>query len=222
MSASALDQISVWIFDLDNTLYPASCNLFAQVSARITDYIARRLDLPADQARALQKRLFLKHGTTLRGLMNDYHVDPTEFLDYVHTIDVSPVTPSERLAAALSALPGRRLIYTNGSVAHARQVTDRLGITALFEDVFDIVAANYIPKPAPQPYRQLLDRYAIVPQEACMVEDMACNLVPAHALGMTTTWIRSTIDWASAGADSGDHIDHVADNLVDWLETATP
>jgi putative hydrolase of the HAD superfamily len=215
-----LPHVRVWIFDLDNTLYPASCNLFAQVDRRMGDFIAERFDLTYDDARRLQKQYFRDHGTTLRGLMVEHDVDPVAFLDYVHAIDLSPVAPSPALDTALEALEGPKVIYTNGSERHARAVIDRLGIARHFEIVFDITAAGYIPKPDPRPYRTLLDRHGLDPRESCMVEDIARNLVPAAALGMTTLWVRSEADWARpdhGGVGTGQHIHHVTDDLVGWL-----
>lgn len=218
--ATPFDTVDVWIFDLDNTLYPASCNLFAQVDRRIGEFIAARFGLPYDEARRRQKRYFRDHGTTLRGLMVEHDIDPVPFLDYVHAIDTTPVAPSPALDRALAALPGRKLIHTNGSAAHAANVTARLGIAGRFDGVFDIVAAGYVPKPDPAPYRVLLETFAVDPARAVMVEDIARNLAPAHALGMTTVWVRSDADWARpdhGGVGAGTHIDHAVDDLVAWL-----
>ncbi len=215
-----LSHIDVWIFDLDNTLYPASSNLFAQVDRRIGAFIADRFGIGFDEARAMQKRYFREHGTTLRGLMSEHDVDPAAFLDYVHAIDLTPIDPSPELDRALAALPGRKIVYTNGSADHAARVTDRLGISARFEAVFDIVAADYAPKPDPRPYATLVERYGVDPRRACMVEDIARNLAPAHAMGMTTVWVMSEADWArpdQGGVGAGLHIDHAVDDLVAWL-----
>jgi pyrimidine 5''-nucleotidase len=223
MTASLRD-IGVWIFDLDNTLYPASCNLFAQVDRRIGEFIADHFGISFDEARTMQKRFFREHGTTLRGLMVEHDVDPVPFLDYVHDIDVTPVAPCPDLADALDRLPGRKVIYTNGSVQHAANVTARLGIAGHFDTVFGIVEAGYVPKPDPRPYATLVERHGIDPKTACMVEDIARNLVPAHAMGMTTVWVRSEADWArpdpsipGGGVGTGSHIDHTVDDLVAWL-----
>ena len=219
MTASLRD-IGVWIFDLDNTLYPASCNLFAQVDRRIGEFIANHFGIAFDEARAMQKRFFREHGTTLRGLMVEHDVDPVPFLEYVHDIDVTPVAPSPELADALDRLPGRKIIYTNGSVRHAENVTARLGIGDKFEAMFGIVEAGYVPKPDPRPYVTLVEHYAIDPKTACMVEDIARNLVPAHAMGMTTVWVKSEADWSrpdGGGVGTGSHIDHAVDDLVAWL-----
>lgn len=214
---AALRETAVWVFDLDNTLYPAACNLFAQVDRRIGAFIADRFGISTDEARARQKRFFRDYGTTLRGLMTEHDVDPIAYMDYVHDIDVSGVEPSAVLAGALERLPGRKVIYTNGSVRHAENVAGRLGILGHFDAVFDIRAADYVPKPDPRPYATLVERYGIDPAGACMVEDIARNLAPAHALGMTTVWVRGEQEHERAGVGAGVHIDHVVDDLPNWL-----
>lgn len=219
-AAAPLDHIETWVFDLDNTLYPASSNLFAQVDRRIGEFIANHFDMPYEDAKRKQKGYFREYGTTLRGLMTEHDIDPAGFLDYVHDIDVTPVAPSAALDDALARLPGRKLIYTNGSERHALNVMDRLGITARFDGIFDIVAADYVPKPDPRPYGVMVERHGVDPRRAVMVEDIARNLVPAAAMGMTTVWIRSEADWShpeGTGVGTGSHIHHVVDDLVDWL-----
>ncbi len=216
-----LDDVEVWIFDLDNTLYPPHCNLFEQVDRRMAEFISRFLGIDRTAARRLQKRYFREHGTTLNGLMINHGLEPDGYLEYVHDIDVSPVPPSPELDAALARLPGRKIVYTNGSRAHAERVMHRLGVAARFEDIFDIVAADYRPKPDPAAYRALVARFAIDPVRAVMVEDIPRNLEPAHALGMTTVWVRRAHAW-STGGEEGAHIHHTTDDLVAWLEAVAP
>jgi len=220
-----LAKAETWVFDLDNTLYPASCRLFDQVDWNITRYISRLFDMPLEQARALQKSYFREHGTTMRALMTLHGVDPVEFMDKVHDIDLTGVAPSPRLDAALGRLPGRKIIFTNGDVPHAERVMGRLGVRHHFEAVFDIVASEYEPKPAPRVYVKMTETHGIDPARAVMVEDMARNLAPAHAMGMTTVWLRPPGDagatWARDGADGG-HIHHVIDDLEDWLDGVSP
>ena len=211
-----LGQIDTWIFDLDNTLYPASCRLFDQVHARMTAFIADRFGLSAEAALLRQKTYFHEHGTTLRGLMTEDGIDPHDFLGYVHAVDLSCVPADPALAAALAALPGRKIVHTNGSERHARRLLDHLGIARSFCGIIDIAAAGFEPKPHLAGYHELLRRHAVAPQTALMVEDMARNLVPAAALGMTTAWVRGAVDWAVAGAEGG-HIDHVVDDLAGFL-----
>lgn len=207
---------SVLIFDLDNTLYPAACNLFSQVSDLIGEYVRDALKLEASEAYRVQKDYFHRYGTTLRGLMTEHQIDPADYLAKVHDIDLSVVDPAPDLATALDDLPGRKLIFTNASRGHAERVMDRLGISDHFETIFDIVDANYIPKPKQEPYDLLLARDGIDPTRAVYFEDMAKNLLPAKDMGMTTVWVHTDIEWAQDGRDDP-RIDHETDDLVDFL-----
>jgi len=212
-------EIETWIFDLDNTLYPAACNLFAEAEARMADFIVAELGFSHAEAHALRRRFFLDHGTTLRGLMLEHGIEPKRFLDYVHEIDLSPVPPDPDLAEAIAALPGRKFIFTNGTVEYAERVIARIGLTQHFVGIHDVVACDYLPKPDPSGYRALVTRHAIDPARALMVEDMARNLPPAAALGMTTAWVRTPKDYARSGAES-EHIHHVVEELAPWLRSA--
>ncbi len=208
-----------WVFDLDNTLYPAASNLFAQVDRRMTRFIADFLGLDWESAYRLQKTYFRRHGTTMRGLMNEHGMAPGPFLDYVHDIDLSPVAPDPALDAALARLKGRKIVFTNGPTDHAERVMDRLAVRRHFEAVFDIVAADYVPKPEPSVYAALVRRHRLDPATTVMVEDIARNLAPAAALGMTTVWVRAG-DAPGIGDDGGD-ADHVVDDLTQWLGELT-
>jgi putative hydrolase of the HAD superfamily len=218
---AALPQVDTWIFDLDNTLYPAASDLFPQVSARMTRWIMDRFRIDQAAAREKQRGYYLKYGTTLRGLMLHDGVDPDEFLGYVHDIDLTSLGPNPRLGTAIEALPGRRLVYTNGSYAHALRILTKLGIQRHFVEIFDIVAADYVPKPDPRPYVTLVERFAIDPTRACMVEDLAVNLEPAKALGMTTVWLQSAADRGrpDGGRPQGPYVDMAIDDLTGWLES---
>jgi putative hydrolase of the HAD superfamily len=217
MPLHALAETETWVFDLDNTLYPAESNLFPQVSLRMRRFIAERFGLSDEDARALQKRYFEEYGTTLRGLMVCHGQDPMTFLEYVHAIDVTVVTANPALDAALARLPGRKVIFTNASRGHAERVMDRLGVAHHFAGVFDIADAVWRPKPTPEIYDSMLARFAIDPASAVMVEDIARNLVPAAQRGMTTVWVRNDTAFGSQESE-GDHVHHVADDLVAWLE----
>jgi len=211
--------IRSWIFDLDNTLYPASAHLFGQIDARMKAFISRELKLPPDEALDLQKRYYRQHGTTLRGLMINHNVDADAFLDFVHDIDHAVLGPDPALLAALTRLPGRKFIYTNGTARHAAQVMARLGVASLFDGIFDIRAGNYIPKPDPIPYRELVSRYGIDAASAAMFEDSFKNLKPAADMGMTTVWVRH--DEHIPGLDDDlSHCHFVTDNMVEWLNGA--
>ncbi len=218
------DTIDTWVFDLDNTLYPSSCRLFDQIDGRMAEFIAKMLKVDKVEAKRLQKTFFYEHGTTLRGLMTVYGIEPHEFLDYVHDIDHSPVAACPGLAQALERLPGRKLVFTNGTSAHAQKVLDRLGITSLVEDVFDIVHCGFVPKPQHEPYLKFVQRTGIAPQRAAMFEDIARNLELPHELGMTTVLVQSpdNIDAGIMNARLGDplrsaFIDHVTQDLPGFL-----
>ena len=214
-----LGAVETWIFDLDNTLYPASCRLFDQVQRRMTEFICERLALSPEEAAELRRSYFREHGTTLRGLMTRDDIDPHEFLAFVHDIDLACVPPDPALAAALSGLGGRKIVHTNGSVRHAQRLLDHLGLSDSFCGIVDIVAADFDPKPALPGYRLLLRRHAVAARTALMIEDIARNLAPAAALGMTTAWVRNGLDWAAAEADSA-YIHHVVDDLAGFLAAA--
>src|SRR6266446_4040687 len=214
-----LVEIETWIFDLDNTLYPASCRLFDQIHARMTRFIADRLGVSPEAALTVQKTYFREHGTTLRGLMTVNRIDPEDFLAYVHEIDLACVPPDPVLVEALTRLPGRKIVHTNGSHRHAERLLDHLGIAGSFCGIVDIAAAGYEPKPGLAGYRELLRRHQVTPSTAIMFEDMAKNLVPAAAIGMTTAWVRNPVDWAAAGSE-GDHIHYIIDDLGGFLATA--
>jgi putative hydrolase of the HAD superfamily len=183
--------VDTWIFDLDNTLYPASCNLFAEVDQRMSDYIAKAIGVPREHARHLQKAYYRQFGTTLAGLMQVHKLPPGPFLEYVHDIDLSLVPKLPDLEAAIAALPGRRVIFTNGSRRHAENVALRLGVLHLFEDICDIAALDYVPKPEREAFNRLLKLHTIEPTHAAMFEDMPHNLEVAALLGMTTVLVHS-------------------------------
>ena len=217
------DRVETWVFDLDNTLYPHHLNLWEQVDIRIRDYIANFLALTHDEAFRLQKDYYLRYGTSMRGLMTEHGMDPDEFLAFVHQIDHSPLTPNPALGNALEKLPGRKLILTNGTRAHADAVLRRLEIDRHFEDVFDIVAGELEPKPLAQTYDRFLARHGVDPARAAMFEDLARNLEVPHRLGMTTVLVvpeatREVFreDWELEGRDAK-HVDHLTDDLAGFL-----
>lgn len=215
---------SSWIFDLDNTLYPAECNLFAQVDQRMGEFISIYLDIPFAEARKLQKDYYRSYGTTLAGLMAAHGLKPDKFLDYVHDIDVSMVPKAPALGAAIGALPGRKFIFTNGSRRHAENVAGALGVLDGFDEIFDIGAADYVPKPDIAAYNAFLKAHGVRGEEASMFEDMPHNLEAPHRLGMATVLVHSSYfdhpvqreiaSWETPP----EHVHHMTGDLCGFLE----
>jgi putative hydrolase of the HAD superfamily len=164
-----LSHINTWVFDLDNTLYPASAGLFLQVDVRMKTFISELLSIDLVEAFKLQKIYYHEYGTTLRGLMIDHTIDPDAFLDYVHDIDHAGLDPDPDLETTIQALPGRKLIHTNGSKQHAENVLNALGLNNCFEAIFDIKAGSYVPKPDPNSYERFLSIHAVDPSAAIML-----------------------------------------------------
>jgi putative hydrolase of the HAD superfamily len=220
---AGFDATQAWVFDLDNTLYKAECNLFAQVDQKMGEFIANFLGVPFEYARHLQKSYYRQFGTTLSGLMKVHKMRPEAFLDYVHDIDLAVVPEHPELAAAIEQLPGRRLIFTNGTRAHAERVAGKLGILHLFEDIYDIVASDYVPKPQAGPYNDFLKRHGVSAKAAAMFEDMPHNLEVPHQLGLTTVLVHSSYvdhpvqigirNWQKPP----EHIHHMTEDLTGFL-----
>jgi putative hydrolase of the HAD superfamily len=207
-----------WAFDLDNCLYPAATGLFSLIDERMGAYIQRLLGCTPEEATRVQKSHFHEHGTTLAGLMKEHSVDPHHFLDDVHDIALDRIQCDERLARLLPQLPGRRFVFTNGDAPYARRVLDRIGIGDHFEQLHDIHASSYRPKPDPHGYALLCERFGIDPAHALLVDDMVQNLAPAKALGMTTVWVDN-------GSERGNHnydenaVDERITDVGEWLES---
>jgi putative hydrolase of the HAD superfamily len=221
----SLAHVTDWVFDLDNTLYPRECNLFAQIDLLISQYMVGVTQLPYDEARALQKTYYRDYGTTLNGLMQRHQVDPDHFLSTVHAIDYSPVDAHPELVDAIRALPGRKFILTNGDVGHARSVLGRLGEAhGLFEDIFDIRAMGYRPKPLPEAYEAFFAMHGIDARRAAMFDDLEKNLKVPHETGMVTVQVVAGDDFAHEQVETwelertgGEHVHHVTANLADFL-----
>ncbi|MCR4378414.1 MAG: pyrimidine 5'-nucleotidase [Rhodospirillales bacterium] len=215
---SALRQAETWVFDLDNTLYSGVHGLFEQIDARMKAYLAQVLNIDETAAYAVQKTYFRDYGTTLRGMMLNHAMEPKAYLDFVHNIDISAIPQAPELNAQLARLPGRKVIFTNADLPHVERVLKRLGIADHFDAVFDIYDADFIPKPAPEIYDTLVKRFAIEPNRAVMVEDIARNLQPAARLGMATVWVRPVTECAICKEEpSGAFVDFETDDLVAWL-----
>jgi putative hydrolase of the HAD superfamily len=210
-----LDHIDSWIFDLDNTLYPASANLFSQIDVKMGAYIQKLLNVDQPEAHRIQKQLFHSHGMTLPGLMANHGVDPHHFLGQVHDVDVDVVTPHPELADLIARLPGRKFVFTNADAPYAERVLARLGLSQSFDALHDIHALDYVPKPQAPAYASMCSAHGIDPTRAVFVEDMARNLVPAKAIGMTTVWIDNG---SEQGPGAGrDHIDYIIPDVGSWL-----
>ena len=210
-------RVDCWIFDLDNTLYPASAKLFDQIDVLMGRFIADLLGCDLAEARRVQKMYFHDHGTTLAGLMHDHAVDPRAFLRFVHAVDLAVLAEAPRLRARLLALPGRRLIFTNADAPYARAVLRALDIADCFDGMWDIHDMDYRPKPEPSAYHGLIERFAIDPARAVFVEDSARNLPPAKALGMQTVWIDMRTEWGDLARDDA-AIDVKVTDLASWLD----
>jgi len=210
------DHIRDWIFDLDNCLYPASAGLFELIDERMGAYIQRLLGCDPVEARRVQKAHFHEHGTTLAGLMKEHGVDPNEFLEHVHAIPLDRICRDDRLSSALARLPGRKFVFTNGDAPYARRVLEAIGVHDHFDELHDIHASSYRPKPDPHGYELLCERFGIDPRVALLADDIAANLAPAKALGMTTVWVDNGSERGDAGV--GDFIDYRIENVSLWLE----
>src|SRR5215204_4690192 len=225
--ARGFRHVDTWIFDLDNTLYPHEARVWPQVDERITIYIMELFGLDGLSARALQKYFYHRYGTTLRALIDEYGVDPYDFLDFAHDIDHSDIELNEALGRSIERLPGRKLILTNGSRKHAENVARKIGILDHFEDVFDIAASDFVPKPDRLAYERFLDRHGVEPSRSAMFEDIARNLVVPHDLGMTTTLIiPKTLDpfreEFEQTAVEAPHVDHITNDLASFLVGRAP
>ena len=214
---SRFAHVADWIFDLDNCLYPASTRLFDLIDERMGNYIQRLLDCDPLEARRVQKAHFHEHGTTLAGLMAHHGVDPHDFLDDVHAIPLDRIVPDARLTAGLARLPGRKIVFTNGDEPYARRVLDALGISEHFAGLHDIHAAELRHKPDLHGYRLLIERFAIDPRRAVMVEDMVQNLRPAKMLGLTTVWVDNGSERGNHGHHP-DHVDYTITDVGEWLD----
>jgi putative hydrolase of the HAD superfamily len=214
--------VKSWIFDLDNTLYRADNGIFGQIESRMTDYVMAFLQLPREAAYARQKDLYRQYGTTLNGLMQEHGATPDDYLHYVHDIDLSDLAPDAELAAAIEKLPGRRFIFTNGCRDHAARILERLEMAHLFDSVWDIRTIGFKPKPEACAYDCVVEAGGVACREAAMFDDIARNLVPARALGMTTVWLKTEAPWGKDGPlrdVAPSDIDHQTDDLTQFLHS---
>jgi len=192
-----LKKIKYWLFDLDNTLYSGDTKVFDQVDKKMSKFISEKLKVSIDEAKKIQKNYFHEYNTTLNGMIKNHDIDANEFLEFVHDVDLSFLKKDDFLKEQISKLDGKKIIFTNGSKAHAFNVTSRIGIEQLFDGVFDIVDSDFYPKPSIEPYKKIIENYKIQPEYCIFFEDIARNLKPAYELGMKTVWIENNEPWAA-------------------------
>ena len=211
-------KIDTWIFDLDNTLYSAESGIFQQVHELMGKFVSNKLNLNIKEAKELQNKYFIKHGTTLRGLMDNHGVNPDEFLDEVHKLDYSIVNPNVNLKNEITKLKGRKIIYSNANKKHVDEILLRLKLDSLFDEIFDIKMANYIPKPDIEAYKEFIKKFGINPNSSIMFDDIAKNLVPAKKVGFTSVWIDIGIENISDDIkNSKEYIDFETKDLSKFL-----
>ena len=212
-----LKSIKYWIFDLDNTLYSGKTRVFEQVDKKMSEYISKKLNVSTPEAKEIQKNYFHEYNTTLNGMIKNHKIDADEFLEFVHNIDIDFLRKDLILGEELKKLDGKKIIFTNGPRKHALNVTKRIGIDQYFDDIFDIIDSEFVPKPAIQPYKKLVEKHKIDPKLCGFVEDIARNLKPAYEMGMKTVWIENDEPWAKKFSD-GDFIDFKTNNLSEFLK----
>ena len=209
--------IKFWLFDLDNTLYSGKTKVFEQIDKKMSKYISKKLNVDINEAKKIQKSYFYQYDTTLRGLVKNHKIDAEDFLDFVHDINIDFLKQDLDLAKELEKLDGKKIIFTNGSKKHAINITQKLGIDKYFDDIFDIVDADFIPKPSIQPYKKLIEKHKIDPNLCLFVEDIARNLKPAYEMGMKTVWIENEEPWAKKFSDS-EFVNYKTNNLSEFLK----
>ena len=209
--------INYWIFDLDNTLYSGQTEVFSEVDKKMSAFISKKMNVDLIKAKEIQKKYFYEYGTTLSGLMKQDSIDPHEFLEFVHDIDISWLPKDLKLKDELIKIKEKKFIFTNGSHAHVENVTKQLGIDGLFDGAFDIVDANFVPKPHIDPYKKIIDKFKIEPTKSILIEDIAHNLEQAKNLGMKTCWLENEEAFAKKDADKP-YIDYKIKNLPSFLQ----
>ena len=211
---AAFKHVDTWIFDLDNTLYPPEARLFDQIEARMTDWVVDALGVDRLEANELRKRYWSRFGTTLAGLMREHDVNPQEYLDHVHDISLEHLEPDPELAGAIASLPGRAIVYTNGSGPYARRVIEARGLSGIFDAVYGIEHADFLPKPERVAFETIIARDGLMPECAAMFDDDARNLAAPLALGMRTILVARTPVVVP-------HVQHHAPDLAEFLKSLT-
>ena len=212
-----LKKIKYWLFDLDNTLYSGDTKVFDQVDKKMSKFISEKLKVSEEEAKKIQKNYFHEYNTTLNGMIKNHDINANEFLEFVHDVNLDFLKKDEFLGNQINKLNGKKIIFTNGSKAHAANVTEKIGIDKLFDGVFDIVDSEFYPKPSMEPYKKIIENYNIEPEYCIFFEDIARNLKPAHELGMKTVWIENKEPWAAEYSDA-EFINYRTDNLANFLK----
>jgi putative hydrolase of the HAD superfamily len=222
MQINLKKNIETWIFDLDNTLYSADSGIFQQVEILMGEFVAKHLKVNIKEAKEIQRKYYKEHGTTLRGLMNNHSIDPDTFLNEVHRLDYSIVQPNYELNKSLKKINGKKYIFTNANKQHADKILEKLKIANLFDGIYDIKMANYIPKPEIQTYEKLIETYNIEPDKTIMFDDIAKNLVPASKKGFTTVWIDvGHENFSDDIANSKKFLNYQTSVLSNWLHSVS-
>lgn len=219
-SSLNLNKINSWIFDLDNTLYHPSLKIFEEIDSRMQKFISLRLGISLKKAWMLQKEYFRKYGATLKGLMKFHQIDPKQFLNYVQKIDLEKIKVNPELKSALAKLNGTKIVYTNSTKNYANRILKRLGLKKSFDGIFDIIDANYIPKPSDRSYKMLLKNFNLIPEESIIFEDLPQNLVPASKLGMRTVWVKNE-ETQNLRNNYALSINFTTKNLTKWIQKLT-
>jgi putative hydrolase of the HAD superfamily len=208
--------INYWLFDLDNTLYSGKTKVFEQIDKKMSKFISEKLNVDIKKAKEIQKNYFYQYDTTLNGMIKNHKIDANEFLEFVHDIDISFLKNDMALKQEIEKLDGKKIIFTNGPRKHALNVTQKIGIQHCFDDIFDIVDSNFVPKPSIEPYKKLVEKHKIDPKLCVFVEDIARNLKPAYEMGMKTVWVINDEKWAKEFSD-GNFINYRTNNLSEFL-----
>lgn len=220
MAAASLAHMRTWVFDLDNTLYPASVNLFAQIRPRMSNWLMQHFSIDAAEAAIMREDYWNRYGTTLAGLVAEHRIDPLEFLNYSHDIDLSVLNPDPALAQAIARLPGRRVVFTNGDTAYAARVLAARGLSDIFDAVYGAEHAGFTSKPRPEAFARVFAREGLAPRESAMFEDDLRNLAVPHDLGLATVLVGDTE--AATRGDHMAHVDHRTDDLTGFLARILP
>ena len=224
-----MNNITNWVFDLDNTLYKAECGLFDKVHILMGKFIEEKLNLNSGDAQALRSKYYHQYGTTLRGLMIEHHVNPNEYLDYVHQINYEVVQPNTSLAEILKSLNGKKYIFTNANFEHVEKVLEKLHMTNIFDGCFDISESDYMPKPHKEVYDSFQYIFNLDNSSTAMFEDLHINLREPHKMGWQTVWVTNNLEYnlnkdvnqqedIQKIIDEKGYISHVTDDLENFLK----